>query len=141
MLRHACGYYLANQGIDTRSIQAFLGHKNITHTVRYTELSHAERFHQCLAELDSELGHPFLSFPAGSCVDWVSQPPGCPIGRFSHTGNRSVDPEASQPRSWGTRESARTSGSTNQNLVRGPCKYAQDRSERISPIRFQRLYP
>ena len=51
------------------------------------------------------------------------------------------DPEASQPRSWGTRESARTSGSTNQNLVRGPCKYAQDRSERISPIRFQRLYP
>jgi len=43
MLRHACGYYLANQGNDTRSIQAYLGHKNITHTVRYTELS-ADRF-------------------------------------------------------------------------------------------------
>jgi integrase len=43
MLRHACGYTLANAGRDTRSIQAFLGHKNIQHTVRYTELS-ATRF-------------------------------------------------------------------------------------------------
>jgi integrase len=39
MLRHACGYKLANQGVDTRSLQAYLGHKNIMHTVRYTELS------------------------------------------------------------------------------------------------------
>jgi type 1 fimbriae regulatory protein FimB/type 1 fimbriae regulatory protein FimE len=39
MLRHACGYKLANKGVDTRSLQAFLGHKNITHTVRYAELS------------------------------------------------------------------------------------------------------
>jgi type 1 fimbriae regulatory protein FimB/type 1 fimbriae regulatory protein FimE len=39
MLRHACGYYLANKGIDTRTIQDFLGHISITHTVRYTELS------------------------------------------------------------------------------------------------------
>ncbi len=39
MLRHSCGYYLANRGIDTRAIQAYLGHRNITHTVRYTELS------------------------------------------------------------------------------------------------------
>ena len=38
-LRHACGYYLANQGHDTRAIQHYLGHKQITHTVRYTELS------------------------------------------------------------------------------------------------------
>ena len=38
-LRHACGYGLANLGTDTRSIQAYLGHKNIQHTVRYTELS------------------------------------------------------------------------------------------------------
>jgi site-specific recombinase XerD len=43
MLRHAAGYYLANRGEDTRSIQAYLGHANITHTVRYTELS-PERF-------------------------------------------------------------------------------------------------
>jgi type 1 fimbriae regulatory protein FimE len=39
MLRHATGYYLANAGQDTRAIQLYLGHKNIQHTVRYTELS------------------------------------------------------------------------------------------------------
>ena len=39
MLRHACGYHLANKGIDTRTIQDYLGHVSITHTVRYTELS------------------------------------------------------------------------------------------------------
>ena len=39
MLRHACGYYLASQGHDTRAIQAYLGHRNIQHTVRYTELA------------------------------------------------------------------------------------------------------
>jgi integrase len=39
MLRHACGYKLANDGVDTRSLQDYLGHKNIQHTVRYTELS------------------------------------------------------------------------------------------------------
>jgi len=39
MLRHACGYKLANQGVDTRSLQHYLGHKNIQHTVRYTELA------------------------------------------------------------------------------------------------------
>jgi integrase len=36
---HACGFKLANDGTDTRSLQAYLGHKNIQHTVRYTELS------------------------------------------------------------------------------------------------------
>ena len=39
MLRHACGYKLANDGHDTRALQHYLGHKNIQHTVRYTELS------------------------------------------------------------------------------------------------------
>jgi type 1 fimbriae regulatory protein FimB/type 1 fimbriae regulatory protein FimE len=43
MLRHACGYYYANRGEDTRSLQLWLGHKSIQHTVRYSELS-AERF-------------------------------------------------------------------------------------------------
>lgn len=43
MLRHALGYYLAGLGFDTRAIQAYLGHRSITHTVRYTELS-PERF-------------------------------------------------------------------------------------------------
>jgi type 1 fimbriae regulatory protein FimB/type 1 fimbriae regulatory protein FimE len=39
MLRHACGYKLANDGHDTRAIQHYLGHRNIMHTVRYTELA------------------------------------------------------------------------------------------------------
>jgi type 1 fimbriae regulatory protein FimB/type 1 fimbriae regulatory protein FimE len=43
MLRHACGYALANKGHDTRALQAYLGHRNIQHTVRYTELT-AARF-------------------------------------------------------------------------------------------------
>ena len=43
MLRHSTGYYLANKGNDTRLIQDYLGHKNITHTVRYTRTS-AHRF-------------------------------------------------------------------------------------------------
>lgn len=43
MLRHACGYELANKGMDTRLIQDYLGHRNISHTVRYTA-SNPERF-------------------------------------------------------------------------------------------------
>ena len=39
MLRHGCGFALANAGHDTRALQAWLGHKNIQHTVRYTELA------------------------------------------------------------------------------------------------------
>lgn len=39
MLRHACGYYLASKGYDTRLIQDYLGHRNINHTVIYTELA------------------------------------------------------------------------------------------------------
>jgi integrase len=39
MLRHACGFKLANDGVDTRALQAYLGHRSIQHTVRYTELS------------------------------------------------------------------------------------------------------
>ena len=43
MLRHACGYKLANDGVDTRRIQDYLGHKNINHTVCYTALA-SDRF-------------------------------------------------------------------------------------------------
>ena len=39
MLCHACGFKLANDGVDTRTIQAYLGHKSIQQTVRYTELA------------------------------------------------------------------------------------------------------
>ena len=43
MLRHACGYALADQGEDTRLIQDYLGHRNIQHTVQYTA-TNAARF-------------------------------------------------------------------------------------------------
>ncbi|MBL4704436.1 MAG: tyrosine-type recombinase/integrase, partial [Flavobacteriales bacterium] len=43
MLRHSTGFYLANQGHDTRAIQAYLGHANINNTVIYTQLS-SQRF-------------------------------------------------------------------------------------------------
>jgi integrase len=39
MLRHACGFALANAGHDTRSLQAYIGHNNIQHTVQYPELA------------------------------------------------------------------------------------------------------
>jgi integrase len=45
MLRHACGFALANKGHDTRALQAYLGHRNIQHTVRYTDLA-PDRFKQ-----------------------------------------------------------------------------------------------
>ncbi len=45
MLRHACGFKLANDGHDTRAIQHYLGHKNIQHTVKYTELA-SDRFNR-----------------------------------------------------------------------------------------------
>ncbi len=43
MLRHSTGFKLANDGQDTRAIQHYLGHKNIQHTVAYTQLA-ADRF-------------------------------------------------------------------------------------------------
>jgi type 1 fimbriae regulatory protein FimB/type 1 fimbriae regulatory protein FimE len=39
MLRHATGYALANKGVDTRTLQGYLGHRSIQSTVRYTELA------------------------------------------------------------------------------------------------------
>jgi integrase len=39
MLRHSCGYYLANQGHDTRAIQMYMGHSSINNTVLYTQLT------------------------------------------------------------------------------------------------------
>jgi site-specific recombinase XerD len=39
MLRHACGYALANKGIDARTLQAYLGHRSINSTTRYVALA------------------------------------------------------------------------------------------------------
>src|SRR4029077_18844452 len=55
MLRHSCGYKLANDGIDTRAIQDWLGHVSITHTTRYTALS------QMTAAAPSKRERPVLS--------------------------------------------------------------------------------
>jgi type 1 fimbriae regulatory protein FimB/type 1 fimbriae regulatory protein FimE len=38
-LRHACGFSLANRGTDTRTVQSYLGHRSIQHTVRCTKLA------------------------------------------------------------------------------------------------------
>ena len=39
MLRHSCGFKYANEGKDTRSLQAYLGHRSIQSTVRYTAMA------------------------------------------------------------------------------------------------------
>jgi type 1 fimbriae regulatory protein FimE len=49
MLRHACGFKLANDGHDTRALQEWLGHSNIQHTTRYTELT-PKRFKSFFAD-------------------------------------------------------------------------------------------
>ena len=38
-LRHSCGYYLANQGVDLRTMQDYLGHRDPRHTVLYTRVA------------------------------------------------------------------------------------------------------
>jgi len=62
MLRHGCGYALANAGHDTRALQAWLGHKNIQHTVRYTELA-PDRFIDLDGLLDRQISR-FVTFEA-----------------------------------------------------------------------------
>ena len=54
MLRHACGFKLANDGHDTRALQHYLGHKNIQHTVRYTEMA-PDRFKEFWRDLQWEI--------------------------------------------------------------------------------------
>ena len=63
MLRHACGFALADQGADTQLIQDFLGHRNIQHTVMYTATNPA-RFEprQGQANFDNEDKSRWLSW-------------------------------------------------------------------------------
>ena len=51
MLRHVCGFKLVNDGADTRALREHLGHSNIQHTVRYTELT-PQRFKSFWQEED-----------------------------------------------------------------------------------------
>lgn len=53
VLRHSCGYALANQGLDTRLIQDYLGHRNIRHTVHYTA-SNCKRFSRVWAQENND---------------------------------------------------------------------------------------
>jgi len=43
LLRHACGFKLVNDGVDTRTLAAYLGHRQIANTARYTKMD-AKRF-------------------------------------------------------------------------------------------------
>jgi type 1 fimbriae regulatory protein FimB/type 1 fimbriae regulatory protein FimE len=43
LLRHATGFKLVNQGMDTLSLAAYLGHRNVNNTRRYTRMN-ATRF-------------------------------------------------------------------------------------------------
>jgi type 1 fimbriae regulatory protein FimB/type 1 fimbriae regulatory protein FimE len=52
MLRHACGYALANKGIDTRTLQAYLGHRSINSTTRYAALARC----RCLSRPAGQVG-------------------------------------------------------------------------------------
>jgi Phage integrase family len=120
MLRHGCGYALANAGHDTRSLQTYLGHKNIQHTVRYTELA-PDRFkdfwrgRQRRAAARGRRPPPFFArinvpfYSAGPCLDSRGTPnpnffgktkfgPRCPSNspfcRRSLTGSTLVGPLA-----------------------------------------------
>jgi integrase len=55
MLRRACGYKPANDGHDTRAIQAYLGHRNIQNTTRYTALA-PQRFKELFGIDPQETG-------------------------------------------------------------------------------------
>src|SRR6202041_3569993 len=56
MLRHACGYKLANDGHDTRAIQAYLRHRNIQNTTRYTAWRRSG-----LRNFSRLIAHPIMS--------------------------------------------------------------------------------
>jgi hypothetical protein len=74
MLRHACGYTLANKGHDTRAIQGWLGHRSITSTAVYTALA-PNRF-------EDFCGNQAVPKPkADWCWPDPSRPRGNPRGR------------------------------------------------------------
>ena len=75
MLRHACGFKLANDGHDTRALQHYLGHKNIQHTVRYTELS-PDRFKDFWrTEPERPLHDPFVRLAGAGKLGTTSASP------------------------------------------------------------------
>ena len=71
MLRHACGFKLANDGHNTRALQHYLGHKNVQHTVRYPEMA-PDRF--------KDFWRPGLGRLAGSLLPLAINHPGIASG-------------------------------------------------------------
>lgn len=74
MLRHSCGYALANRGTDTRLIQDYLGHRNIHHTVLYTSSNH-RRFAEVWQKEEGETSQnepncPFWCYMSFFCFFW-----------------------------------------------------------------------
>ena len=39
MLRNSAGYALAGRGVDTRTLQVFMGHRSISNTTVYTAIA------------------------------------------------------------------------------------------------------
>ena len=82
MLRHAAGYKVVNDSEDTRSVQHYMGHKNIQHTVRYTELA-SDRFESFWKAEPREV----TSIQPDRDLDiLVTLSPKCEVDRDSETG-------------------------------------------------------
>ena len=89
MLRHACGYALANKGLDTRTLQAYLGHRSINPTTRYAALAPGQ-FKNIWGRCRGSLQGPAAALPwrAGPRYAWPSQHPA--HGALYGAGARSV---------------------------------------------------
>src|SRR5947209_7983510 len=94
MLRHACGFKLANDGVDTRALQHFLGHRNIMHTVRYTELR-SDRFDGFWKDCAIDAVLSMMASIPGSCSSfWATEV------SFTRCGIRSCAPNDSMGSRW-----------------------------------------
>jgi hypothetical protein len=112
MLRHSCGYKLANDGVDTRTIQSYLGHRSIRHTFRYTELA-PTRFKKTLSLLE-RTSQPIGILSSASDDQTISGP----------TLRRLEEKTMCQPRSAYTfhhrRDSEKTGRSTSSDEIPQP---------------------
>jgi len=76
MLRHSCGFALADRGKDVREIQDYLGHKNIQNTVGYTRLRPGRFDKAVFLEVEQPAPEPlgarlyYVAFPFG----WAAPP-------------------------------------------------------------------
>ena len=121
MLRHACGFQLANRGTDTRTLQAYLGHKNIQHTVATPSLPRSGS-KGCGRTEDGGKSDTCVRCATGSCPAWR----GCP--RRSWGWRRVVVTLAPCPR--GNEGRHRTPPQPRQH-TNPPCSHAR----RVGPNR------